>query len=322
MKKSLIRALKRWRQNYYLSHFLASVARPIHALSSGCERQIRRTVQKNGGRIPLPNGQIMRLGRDAGINLASALYWSGLDGIEAETSRVMRFLFERSSVFVDVGANYGFYSLLAALWNPDLRVVAFEPVPAIFAALQKNIQLNGLAGRVICENLALGARSGTAPFYLPPTDGKDLQATGTLSADSWQVRHNSPSLKVDVVNFDEYETSRPMRVDLIKIDVEDFEADVLQGMGGIIKRDEPFIVCEILPRNREHKNERTRQVLQALNYAAYWITPAGCVRVTRFDFERDLTNFLLTPVAVPGEVLVDLTPLWELKRQRMRADVA
>jgi hypothetical protein len=72
-------------------------------------------------------------------------------------------------------------------------------------------------------------------------------------------------------------------------------------------------VCEILPRNREHKNERTRQVIEGLNYTAYWITSAGYIRVSRFDFERPFTNFLLSPVSVPGDVLPDPLPLWNEK---------
>jgi hypothetical protein len=104
-----------------------------------------------------------------------------------------------------------------------------------------------------------------------------------------------------------------MKIDLMKIDVEDFEADVLIGMQETIRRDHPFIVCEILPRNREHKNERTREVIQSLGYTAYWITPAGLIRVSRFDFEREFTNFLLSPVSLPGEVVDDPRHLWELR---------
>ena len=58
------------------------------------------------------------------------------------------------------------------------------------------------------------------------------------------------------MRFDDYERSHPMRVDLMKIDVEDFEADVLEGMHDTIERDQPFIICEILPRNKEHRNAR------------------------------------------------------------------
>lgn len=121
---------------------------------------------------------------------------------------------------------------------------------------------------------------------------------------------------VEVIRFDDYERTHPMRVDLVKIDVEDFEADVLEGMYATIQRDRPFIVCEILPRNKEHRNERTRKLVEALNYTAYWITASGYVRVSRFDFERkDSKDFLLSPISTASEIIDDLTVLFELRRQ-------
>jgi hypothetical protein len=107
-----------------------------------------------------------------------------------------------------------------------------------------------------------------------------------------------------------------MRVDLIKIDVEDFEADVLEGMQKIILRDRPFIVCEILP--RLHGNQRTCRIVEALNYQPYWITSAGYIRVPRFDFGRgNFTEFLLSPVTTPDTVLDKVDVLWDIKKRRV-----
>ena len=91
--------------------------------------RIERSVRKNGVTIQLPNGKNLTIGRDAGIGMASLLFWHGLDGYEPETSRTLRFLFERAATFIDVGANCGLYSVLGPLWNPNLQVIAFEPVP-------------------------------------------------------------------------------------------------------------------------------------------------------------------------------------------------
>ena len=182
----------------------------------------------------------MSIGGDSGIGIASLLFWHGLDGFEPETSRALRFFFERAATFLDVGANCGLYSILGALWNPNLEVVAFEPVPAIFDGLKKNVQLNQLEGRVRCENVALSSESGRATLFLPKGEGLDIESTGTLASDSWQSRKGSPCIEVETVRFDEYEARLPMRVDLIKIDVEDFEADVIGGMMGIICPGPPF----------------------------------------------------------------------------------
>lgn len=213
-------------------------------------------------------------------------------------------------MFVDVGANCGLYSLTAALLNPEIKVLAFEPVEQIYASLKKNVALNGLEGRVLCENLALSSQSGSETLHLPRTEGRDTATTGTLAKDSWQVRQGAAELRVNATRFDEYERSHPAHIDLVKIDVEDFEADVLEGMRATIERDRPFIVCEILPRNKEHRNERTRKFLESVNYTPYWITASGYVRVSRFDFERtEFKDFLLSPVSTHDEIITDLTVL-------------
>lgn len=308
-------ALRRSREHYYLSCMLSALTKPVHRLTSGVARQIEMKVKRNGVAVRLPNGATMRLGRNAGVALASSLFWHGLEGHEPETSRILRFFFERSACFLDVGANYGFYSVLAALWNPQLQVVAFEPLPSIFKGLQHNVSLNRLTERIHCENSGLSSHTGAATLYLPASVGKDIESTGTLATNSWQVRQNAEPVKVQAVRLDDYEAQHPMRVDLLKIDVEDFEADVLLGMERVLRRDQPFIVCEILPRNREHKNERTRQVISRLQYTPYWITNAGLIRVSRFDFERPFTNFLLSPTSTDDEVLQDPAILFEQRQQ-------
>ena len=101
-------------------------------------------------------------------------------------------------------------------------------------------------------------------------------------------------------------------MDLIKIDVEDFEADVLEGMRRVITRDRPFIVCEVL--SRPHRNERTYRIVEALEYQVYWITPLGHIKVPNFDCVRgSFTDFLLSPVSTPDVVLDNLNVLWDLK---------
>lgn len=312
--------LKRWRDQYYISQVLAHAAQPIRFLAAHTARQIEQKVRKNSVTIRLPSGKNMSIARDSGIGLASSLFWHGLNGFEPDTSRTLRFFFERAATFIDVGANCGFYSILGTLWNSELKVVAFEPVPSIFEILKRNARLNEVAERVRCENIALSSKSGKTSLYLPKSENMDIETTGTLVRDGWQTRIGSPSLEVEAVRFDEYEARRPIRVDLIKIDVEDHEADVMQGMTEIVKRDHPFIVCEILP--RPHGNQRTREIVEAFNYQPYWITSAGYIKVPRFDFERgNFTDFVLSPVSTPAVVLDKLEVLWELNQARIERAV-
>jgi FkbM family methyltransferase len=314
MSNGLTRFLRRCRDNYYFSTLLANSAKPLCSVSRRVALRIQRSVRKNGVTIRLPNGKDLRIGRDAGIAIGSLLFWHGLNGYEPETSRTLRFLFERAATFIDVGANCGLYSVLGPLWNPDLQVIAFEPVPEIFEGLRRNVRLNRLESRVHCENIALSSQSGRATFFLPMPESLDSESTGTLATESWQARKGSPQFEVQTLRFDEYEALHTIYVDLVKIDVEDFEADVLEGMQATIMRDRPFIVCEVLP--RPHRNQRTQKIVESLHYQAYWITPTGYVRVPHFDFSRgSFTDFLLSPVSTSDVVIDNLSVLWELKRQ-------
>ena len=314
---SFLGALRRWRENYYASQVLSSVGKPVERTCHAISRGLRSHVPRNGVKFRLPNGQTLRMGRDAGIFLASGLYWDGLDSFEPQTSRTLRFFFSRATTFVDVGANYGFYSLLAAHWNPNIQVVAFEPVPQIFERLQGNIRLNGLQQRVSSYCLALSDRSGPAKLYVPQSDSRDFESTATLAEGNWQQRKGSPTIDLQSISFADFEKQHPARLEIVKVDVEDHEASVLRGMQEAIRRDRPFIVCEILP--RPHGNERTREIVSSLGYTPFWITPSGYLKVSQFDFDRrDSEDFLLSPVSTEAEVVTDLNGLWH----RRLADIA
>ena len=316
---SLTRLLKTAREQPLISTILAALAKPVHHVGQRIASQLERKIKKNGIALQLPNGRTMRIGRNAGVSIASALFWSGLNGHEPYTSRTLQFFFERASVFVDVGANYGFYSILAGLSNPSLRVIAFEPVPQIHNALVNNLASNQIADRVVAHRMALSDQTGQATFYLPEAESVDLESTGTLVEDGWQSRKHSPMIQVETIRFDDYEKANPTRVDLIKIDVEDAESSVLEGMRQTISRDRPFVVCEIL--QRQHANQKTREMVQALGYTPYWITSSGYIRVSRFDFPRSSSqDFLLSPVAGQGEVIADLTSLWTAREFAEKRD--
>jgi len=66
--------------------------------------------------------------------------------------------------------------------DPNIQVVAFEPLLPIYEGLKRNIALNQLDGRVVCENMALSNQTTRATLYVPEAEGKDYEATGTLAA--------------------------------------------------------------------------------------------------------------------------------------------
>ena len=139
---------------------------------------------------------------------------------------------------IDVGANYGYYTLLLAdAVGETGRVIAVEPNPDAVALLLQSVQLNGHAGRVHIVPHALSAGAGKRLLYVPAAEPKN--ATLVDRADLSGGR----TVEVCTVTLDEIALSYP-KVDLVKIDAEGSEQEIVAGMSGLIARDRPMLVLE------------------------------------------------------------------------------
>lgn len=147
----------------------------------------------------------------------------------------------RGGVVVDVGANFGYYSLLLAdLVGPEGRVYAVEPAPGTAALLRRSIGLNGFAGHTqICE-AAAGAEDGTAATLFEPA-GEPKNAALVANAPSDPAAGRSH--EVAVRTLDGLLRDEP-RIDFVKIDAEGGEEAIVAGMHGILSAAPPPMVLE------------------------------------------------------------------------------
>src|SRR5262249_121557 len=138
-------------------------------------------------------------------------------------------------IFVDVGANIGLFTVLGAqLVGKNGEVHSFEPYPPTFARLQENVALNGL-GNVRCNRMGLSGTKGEADRTVS-TDGFDAWNSlgrpymGTALA----------TKKVQVTTWDDYAQTHGLvgSVSLMKIDVEGWEAHVLEGGTNVLARED------------------------------------------------------------------------------------
>lgn len=137
---------------------------------------------------------------------------------------------------VDVGANYGYYTLLFAdAVGPGGRVIAVEPVPDTAAALTENITLNGFAGRCELVAKALGAcPEGTARMHVPFGEPKNAAVVPVDREGGIEVATTS----LDAIG------ERLQRCDLVKIDAEGAEVDIVDGMSRLAARCGPAVLIE------------------------------------------------------------------------------
>src|SRR5581483_8096218 len=153
-------------------------------------------------------------------------------GYEAETAFLLLRLARDDAVFYDIGANWGYFSLLlAASAAYRGRIFSFEPNPQPFADLTRTIAAAGQAGRITAVPKGVGRAPGELRVAMPDAFHTGL---GHLSADGTGAR-------VPVVSIDGLDLPPP---DIIKIDAEGMETEILEGAAQTIAARRPHIVFE------------------------------------------------------------------------------
>lgn len=143
----------------------------------------------------------------------------------------------------DIGANLGFFSLLAARLGAG-AVEAFEPLSTAAAGLRRNVALNE-ARTISVHEVAVGAHSGRAQLMAVQEGSWSHLAERGRHPDTQEV------LEVDIVAIDDLVKDGLRPPDVVKIDVEGAELSVLEGMRETISTHSPAIVCELHETNAE-----------------------------------------------------------------------
>ena len=187
----------------------------------------------------------LRMSLDRSSYISSAIYWRGHHSVS-----IVQFLrkFLRSEMtFVDVGANIGEITLVAAKRLSHGRVLAFEPMPATFAQLSHNIALNGLA-RVSLFNCGLYDQPGELPIYTKKDNPCGTVNRGVPSL--FSTGADVESAVVPLRTFDDVAAESALeRLDAMKIDVEGAEWMVLRGAISSLERFRPVVIVEISEAN-------------------------------------------------------------------------
>src|SRR5215469_7338724 len=176
------------------------------------------------------------------VHLSFQLFWVGMDYYEPFTRTVIEMLSGRAGVFIDVGANIGFFSLVAGVLNPRLKVVAFEPNPKMFALLLEHKRVNRLSN-LTAEPLAVSNSDGTGQLFLSSSD-----MSASLQPD-FQADFSPAcgSVPVERTTLDSYVRRQGISGSmLLKVDVEGHDQAFLEGAWATIAELRPDIVLEVL----------------------------------------------------------------------------
>jgi FkbM family methyltransferase len=185
------------------------------------------------------------------------------DSWEPEVVRKVISAIQPGMTVVDVGAHVGYYTLLFAKnVGSSGRVLSFEPLPANFAVLQKNVEINGLK-YVELFTSALFSSSRELAINLP-TNSNSGEASVTESSDPKRMQIRATTL-------DAITSELNVRPDFIKIDVEGCEWDVIAGAQETIKRSRPAMLIELHHFDGDVARHPVPNLLETMGYHVEWI---------------------------------------------------
>ena len=146
-------------------------------------------------------------------------------------------------VVVDVGANTGFYTLLALAISGSVRIVAYEPLAEVRSILEANLDLNPDRARVEVRRHAISSTRGSGELFVPDAGHGLVQTSASLEAAFKDDVRQSET--VEVSTLDELH-QEPPRVAVLKIDAEGHDLEVLRGAAAMLRRDRPTVFVEVL----------------------------------------------------------------------------
>jgi FkbM family methyltransferase len=210
-------------------------------------------------RARLLNGDFMYL--DLREYMCFGLFFYGDQPHEMGTEKLLRRILKKGDTFVDIGANVGYYTRIASkLVGEGGTVYAFEPMPAAFRLLKMNC---ADLPNVLQFQIALSDKKQETTFY--------IQKAGNLS--SLCPDPIAHPVHVSVSTLDDV-LANCAKIDVIKIDVEGFELEVIQGGQKTLSTHKPILYFElehIYEAKRGFNFQSFKLFFDELNYVLKWI---------------------------------------------------
>ncbi len=207
--------------------------------------------------------------------------------------RLARFLIRRlepGEVFIDVGAHYGYFSLLASeRVGEEGRVVAFEPSPESFRILEKNASPR--QGLEVYQK-AVSDTDSEQPFFEFPNlyaENNSLLIKD-FETEQWFDENLPRAIQVKTVRLDTFFDQLERMPKVIKVDVEGAEDKVIRGAKRSLQGNAPLVVLEYLSDPAKNRAHRAAEVLlNQMGYRAFLIRKTGELAPTD-DILRDMVQ--------------------------------
>ncbi len=255
--------------------------------------------------IDLGEGKKMLFHSNPTSSVFNALFWGGVKGFEYSEYKTFTKLVPQSKLFLDIGANIGYYSVLAKKFNPGIVVHGFEPMPSASKYFKNNCAINGF-NDIQVHQTALTNFKGEATFYTNinpkfPNETDFLYGDNSLnSAATGKISRVEIKVKTDTLdNFVKDNLKQGQIIDLIKIDTEGTENLVLEGASNVLAKHRPIIMGEII---KGFIEKETESIFKKNDYLFYEVNLNGLKKVNTLEVQKGKLDFFFVPKEKEGLV--------------------
>lgn len=201
-----------------------------------------------------------------------------------------RFPLQSGGLFVDVGANFGWFTcLFSKLAGNEGKVIAFEPAMDNLSLLRKNLRTNGLHNVHVIDS-AVGAEPGNATLCLAPEANPGMHSLVTMA----HTPRTEAAQNVAITTLDDAMKSTSGRIRLLKIDIEGYEIDALRGASETLARCDHLLI-EYSPgflRAAGHAPSDLIRIIENAGFKIYKLEKAGMTEIMQSELQalEDITH--------------------------------
>jgi FkbM family methyltransferase len=220
-------------------------------------------------------------------HIQQQLFWYGF--YEKEVGDLLKKSVKPGDVFLDLGANIGYFSLLVANNSPSVKVISFEPVADLFQNMNNNISLNNIKN-ISTINVAVGEINEEKELFVSAPDNMGM------SSFKQPENYSGKNERVKVVTIDDwFKTSGLTRIDIIKLDIEGSELAALKGMKEVLQEQKAVLIVEINPGTLSMFKLKPSDIydyLKQLNFEGFLILENGILEYLAQPEINQTTNVL------------------------------
>ncbi len=211
---------------------------------------------------------------------------------EQEETTLLKKLLKKDMNVINIGANIGYFTLLAARQvGPQGKVFAFEPFPKTVELLQKNIDANGYSNVEVIP-MAVSSKSGIAKLALKSDTAHNFLTENTLEFQT---------IDVPITTIDEY--TKNYKTDFIIMDAEGYEPLILDGMAEtLVKNPHIQIITEYNPYTLEIAGNTGENFIKKIEHMGFIISIVGSESIS-----QDIIKEQLLKIKYPNTATLHLT---------------